>query len=302
MSLESCMRGRGWTFPTIETRLWPSPKIKEIIFSLSMQMSNYYFQSHLHCQIWTQKTFRFNRILLINNHLSWHWEGVIHEHLYCHLANSFEVLEGIIHSADAEDGHRQQDPHKYHKDAAILEAALKKDPGNSRYAFHLAQSYFNAHESALALKSYEKRIEMGGDPLEIFWSLYTMGYLQEVLKMPSEKIIYSYCKAYQYRPSRAEPLFRLTHYLFQSKHHLIGYALAKQAIAISLPNDLFFVECWIYEYGLLLTLANTAYEIGKYEEAYSIYQEVLSKPTLPDSSLKDVQHNLSVVQAALTRL
>jgi glycosyltransferase involved in cell wall biosynthesis len=272
---------------------------EQLLFSESFMLPD--LDKDCYFSILVQKNFRFNRILLVNNHLHWHWEGVIHEHLCCPQPNSFEILKEVIHAADTEDGHRQQDPRKCHKDAAVLEAALKKDLGNSRYTFYLAQSYFNAQETALALKNYEKRAEMEGDPQETFWSLYMIGFLQETLQMPSEKIICSYCRAHQYRPSRVEPLFRLIHHSFKSKHSLIGYALAKQALSIPLPDDFFFVECWIYEYGLLLALANTAYEIGKYEEAYSIYQEVLSKPTLSPSSLKDVQHNLSVVQAALAR-
>jgi glycosyltransferase involved in cell wall biosynthesis len=272
---------------------------EELSFSESFVLpdldKDYYFS------MLTQKSIRCSRVFLINNQLSWYWDGVVHEQLCSSQAYSSEILDEIIHSADAEDGHRQQDPRKYHKDAALLEVALKKNSGNSRYTFFLAQSYLNSHEYTLSLKNYEKRIEMGGEPQEMFWSLYMIGFIQETLKMSSEKIIHSYCRAYQYRPSRAEPLFRLIHHLFQSKHHLIGYALARHALSIEFPKDIFFIEDWIYEYGLLLALANTAFGIGKYEEAYSIYQEVLSKPTLSPSSLKDVQHNLSVVQAALTQ-
>ena len=57
---------------------------------------------------------------------------------------------------------QSQDSKKYHKDAQILEEALRKDPLNTRNIFYLAQSYLNAKEYNLALQNYQKRSVMGG--------------------------------------------------------------------------------------------------------------------------------------------
>jgi glycosyltransferase involved in cell wall biosynthesis len=218
------------------------------------------------------------RAFLINNHLDWSWTGVLHESIHApSTVTKYGFLPEIEIQAIAKDGFRSQDPNKYKKDAEVLEKALIDDPSNSTYVYYLAQSYFNAGEYALSLKNYQKRAEMGGWDQEIFWSKYLTANLQESLGMKPEEFIKSYCSAFEYRPTRIEPLYRISNYFLRNGGAVLAYAISKYALTISMPDDIAYMENWIYSYGLLLDHGNSCFELGKFKESEAAYREVLLK-------------------------
>lgn len=237
----------------------------------------------------------YQRLFLISTHFAWRWEGVLHETLISDEPKTFDLMEGVVNLSRTADGFRSQDPQKYAKDARILEAALEKDPTNSRYVFYLAMSYRNAGEYKLALQNYQKRATMGGWDEEVFWSLYQGALFQEYFRADSATVIDGYTKAYQYRPSRAEPLYRLANYYLQRGDYFLAYITAKHALSIQMPADHVFVERWIYIYGLHLTFANCAFEVKQYGEAAESCRYLLSQPDLPPEIRQTIQNNLKIV-------
>jgi hypothetical protein len=106
---------------------------------------------------------------------------VVHEYLDCGEAFTRRTLEGpriVI----AHDGARSRDPLTYAKDAALLEAALRENPGNTRNVFYLAQSYRDASNLIRARETYERRAAMGGWEEEVWYSLYQVAVLTERLQ------------------------------------------------------------------------------------------------------------------------
>lgn len=248
----------------------------------------------------------YQRALLINNSKDWSWQGVIHEKLVNPKEATFEVLQNVALSAEARDGHRSLDPEKYLKDAKILEKALIDDPYNAEYLFYLAQSYYNAKELKLALKTYEKRAKMEGWDQHTFWAKYQIPLLQEKLEMDPQLIIKNYCEAFQYRPTRAEPICCLAQYFYTQKNYLLGYLLAQFGMKIPPPNDFVYVEQWMYSYGLLAVLANCAFELGKYDEAAAVYDKIAQVENIPPSIYEQAKKTnrearLRVIQTRLTR-
>ncbi len=75
--------------------------------------------------------------------LPWRWVGVLHEYLTTNAPHRVETLTGAWIDRRHE-GARSRDPETFRKDAAVLEEALKQEPGNARYAFYLAQSWRDA--------------------------------------------------------------------------------------------------------------------------------------------------------------
>jgi glycosyltransferase involved in cell wall biosynthesis len=238
----------------------------------------------------------YTRTLLVNNHLNWSWKGVRHELIQCPAAKSHQILAGVTNLSRTEEGCRSQDPNKYLNDAIAIEKALQDEPTNSRYMFYLGQSYLNAKEHDKALKSYEKRAAMGGYDEEVFISLYLVAYLQEQLKMPAETITQSYWKAFHYRPTRAEPLYRLAAHYNQSKTPLLGYLVAKYGLTIPYPQDTLFVEPWIYDWGLQTQVGECAAHLGKMEEASEAFQKILSDQNLPADIRAIEEKNLSTIK------
>lgn len=242
---------------------------------------------------------RYVRVQLVNNHLDWKWGGVVHEAIDSAQAKTSGNLEGVANVVFT-DGFRSTDPKKYHKDALALEAALAKEPNNTRNQFYLAQSYRDAQEFEPALKNYKKRFEMGGWDEELFWSLMQIGLIQEWMNMDAATVIEGYKKAYAYRPTRAEPLYHLCNYYREKLGNCAeAYKIACQGLAVPLPKDILFVENWIYDYGLLLEYSIACYWTERYVEAQLASLLLLSKNDLPSNFRECAERNLLCIHSKL---
>ena len=165
--------------------------------------------------------------------------------------------------------------------------------------FELAQSLQAQNNSELALEAYQKRVALGGDDLEVFWSLYQIAALEQQLQTPSEHFIESYNKAYHFLPTRAEPLYRLAYYYRITANYNLGYLVAKFGLTLDKPNDEKFVEEWIYEWGMLMEYSLCAYYSGHYDEFKYACDEMLSNTNLPDHVHKCVVDNIKLVDLIL---
>lgn len=241
------------------------------------------------------------RVQLINNNLDWKWSGVLHETVDAPNLKSYAILAGIRDVVNT-DGFRSTDPQKYQKDAKILEEALKEDPNNTRNVFYLAQSYRDAKDYEPALKNYEKRVAMGGWDQEVFWAMFQAATLQEALKMPPEKVIEGYYKAYHYRPSRAEPLYRLAAYYRLNNDFPAAYLTSSTGLKVPLPNDILFVENWVYDYGMLFENSIDAYWVGRYDECQQACQKLLANPKLPPALKEQVEKNIAFANAKVLEM
>jgi tetratricopeptide (TPR) repeat protein len=208
---------------------------------------------------------------------------------------SYAMLEDVV-NAISWDGMRSQDPEKYHKDAQVLEKALEKDPTNTRNTFYLAKSYQDSNEPLKALETFKKRSLMGQFDLEVHWSLYQIGILEEKLNMPHETVVASYCKAYQSCPERAEPLYQLARYYNKCEKYVLSYVITQYALTLPEPKESLFLEAWIYEFGNLIEFSTAAYKIGKYEEAQKACVQLLSKSNLPEVIRPSIENNLSCLK------
>jgi glycosyltransferase involved in cell wall biosynthesis len=241
-----------------------------------------------------RNTVDYFRISLIKDDPCWFWIGILHEVIDSSKSMSGTFLSSIVKNSSTFDGNRSKCIHSFLKDAAILAEALLKEPHNSRYVFYLAQSYGRAEKYEKSLHFYKQRTSMGGDPFEIYASFYYMGLIQQHLGKDSAEWIDSYSRAYQCKPTRAEPLFQLADYFFRSNQLLIGYFLAKAASVLPMPSwdGHFYVS--IYEYSSLLVFARCAEGLQFTQEALMAYQQLLTRK-LP----QDIKQ---FVQTAIARL
>jgi len=237
------------------------------------------------------KTVESSRIFLAKTALPWKWKGVLHEELYCEsMKPTASYLGGIAIFADTEDGHRSQDPEKHLKDAAILQAALQTDPNNVRYTMFLAESYWTAGRYESALKAYEKRASLGEWDQEVYYSLYRAACCKQLLNMDAQAVIEGYTKAFQYRPTRGEPLFRLANYYLQLKNYALAYKTAKQLLSLKIPVNDLQIESAIYDYLSLALFVECAANLKKYDEAKSSAQAILLRKDIPTDIIEKVKH------------
>jgi glycosyltransferase involved in cell wall biosynthesis len=232
------------------------------------------------------KAWEWLRHFMVNNHLKWSWEGVIHEELKS--LSTQKQTEKVLHSAyilSNPDGYRSKEgvQQKALKDADLLEEELKKNPGNPNTIYYLAQSYDVGGNFPLALKYYEERarIDKEGEG-QIFASLLRMGVLQKSLNFDPAIYTNSYLQAYLYRPSRAEPLYYLANYYLETNQPGLTYLLASLALTIPIPHhDPCPLELPIYDYCLLLQVAYSAYLIKAYRHMHTACKQLLSQQNLP---------------------
>ena len=153
---------------------------------------------------------RYHRPQLTSNKLRFYYRGVLHEYVDCHDEVKTRDFARGFTNTPIQDGARSQNPNKYADDAKVFEEALKGevDPKDfNRYHFYLAQSYRDSQQWEKSLEAYLKRASLGGWNEEVFYSLFQVGRICEILKHSIDDVVSSYWQAYQAAPWRAESLW-----------------------------------------------------------------------------------------------
>ncbi|NMD70461.1 glycosyltransferase [Bacillus sp. DNRA2] len=218
-------------------------------------------------------TMQYNRKIkywltrLLKTSLPWHSVGVTHEYWDIDRAklpkesfiyiDSKGKLDSLIVN-DQEDGGSKTD--KFERDKQLLLQGLgdSKTPGflRGRYMFYLAQTHMCLGEYAESIHWYKKRIEVGGWVEEIYYSLLQIGLCYDFIANSTESneesfalALHYFQKAWETRPTRAEPLYHLARlHRINSNHHL-GLLFASRGKEIPFPNeDILFVDYHVYEY------------------------------------------------------
>jgi len=199
---------------------------------------------------------------------------------------------------DAQDGDRSEDLQKKHfRDANLLEEALRKDPKNSRTVYYLAQSYMCANEFPKALKYYQKRAQMGKMKEEVFWSLFSVGFLEQELKRPFAAIAGSYSAAYQWDSTRLEPLYNLAIYLKENGMVLLSYLVAELGAGIPRQSGYPHLQVQhVYDYSMLMAYAELTSALGRNDEALGLYTRLLSQPDLPEAVQQKIWQRFKPMQ------
>jgi glycosyltransferase involved in cell wall biosynthesis len=230
--------------------------------------------------------------------LDFRYTGVLHEVLVSPEKRSTARLNGIVYQRTS-GGARSADPNKFRKDAAVLEAALAAEPENARYAFYLAQSWRDAGELEKAIQVYERRAAMGGWEEEVYFSLHEIGKLSGRLGRDDALIIDAYVRAYERRPTRAEPLCNLAALLREHGRRVAAYPFARTAMEIPRPDDILFVDDSVYAWRALDEHAIAAYWAGHYKEGVASNQKLLSGRALPEKERARVQKNMAFCREKL---
>jgi glycosyltransferase involved in cell wall biosynthesis len=227
----------------------------------------------------------YTRRQLLRDGIPWRYEGVVHEYVTAPGTVSEEHLPGVTLVA-RHDGARARDAVTYRRDALVLEHALLREPGNARYIFYLAQSYRDAGDLELALRHYRRRAAIGGWDEERWFSLYQVAKLQERMEVAWPEVMESYLAAYQFRPDRAGPLFRIgMHYMARHEYHAAFLFLARaEAIPDPGPHRL-FVERTLYEYEIASQYAVAAHYAGEYGGAVATANALLRGGRLPEHAV-----------------
>jgi len=243
--------------------------------------------------------FTWWRNQLFKTEAEWHYVGVLHEYAGTNKPNPIIYkLDGNYKINARTTGARNVGitaVEKYSKDAETLKAALIDEPDNARYWFYLAQSYFDSQQFALAEEAYQKRISYGGWPEEVYYAMYRISISKALQDKPWHEIQESFLAAYNYRPTRAEPLFHIAQ-VYRMKFNMpaVAYIYAKMAADIPYPkDDILFIPDALYKFAVLDELAAVAYYAGRPDVGYMASKALLEQNRVPLDQLDRVNSNFA---------
>ena len=264
--------------------------------------------------------FEWWRNQIFKTGVGWEYTGVLHEYAHnptlgdkvkqARLQNPDYHIEartlGARNITSATDKTHIDAKTKYLRDAEILKSALTNpedpayEPKNERYHFYLAQSYFDAQDFKSAQEWYEKRAELGGWEEEVFYSWYRVAMCASLTEEAWPMVCQMFLRAWEYRPSRVEPLYQISRIYRLSGHPRLAYMFAKQALDIPFPQgDILFIPTEMYDWQVLDELASTAFYVGAFQEGYDACMKLLQDNKFPESERQRIMTNLEQYQLGM---
>ncbi|BCC29403.1 tetratricopeptide repeat-containing glycosyltransferase [Bacillus cereus] len=275
-------------------------------------------QYDIHIKYWLTR--------LLKASLPWKSVGVTHEYwdidrskVGANYNTRVARLETLVVN-DPGDGGSKAD--KFERDERLLLQGIN-DPETTpdlhiRYLFYLAQTYFHLSQFEDSIKWYKKRVEAGGWVEEVFYSLLRIGFCYEQLanrsankqhevteadekenaKKQEEQytalaVLY-FQKAWEYRPTRAEPLYQLARMYRLKSQNNIALMYALQGKEVPFPkDDLLFVDYHVYDYLFDYEISINAFYIPHKKHLGAASQKYLEskKEELPLHITNMVENN-----------
>lgn len=215
---------------------------------------------------------------LVRGHLPWRYEGVTHEYLTADQNHGQENVDALVIEDFADGGSRHD---KFERDARLLSAEHQRDPANTRTVFYLAQTMRDMKKTDEAIALYERRAQMGGWVEEVYYALLQVG----VLKADSDDwpgAMDAFSRAWDSRPERLEACYELAARLRRMRRHHSAHAIVRAGLDRKPPDDLLFIQPWVYRWGLLFEFSITAYWVGDFTGSLAACDRLLAMPDLPE--------------------
>ena len=236
----------------------------------------------------------YRRPQLFANRLAFRYRSVLHEFLDIPATARSHVAAAGLHIVYGGDGARSRDPHKFARDAALLEAALagEADPFlRARYTFYLAQSLRDSGQFGRAIEAYLARAELGFWDQEVFESLLNAGKLMAREGAPTEAVLAVLDRASATVPERVEALHAAALICLQRGEWALGLAAAERGLGRPRPEAGLFLQPWIYAIGLLDEFAVNAYWAGRDMDCLVACALLLSREDLDAATRERVRAN-----------
>lgn len=213
---------------------------------------------------------------LIRGDKPWRYEGAAHEYLTTDGEITREVLENasFVNHSDGADSSR-----RIERNRRLLEQDLKTDPENPRTIFYLGQTYRDLGKTAKAIRFLRKRLELGGWDEEIFYCQYQIGKL--LLPTHPDEGIRTLLGAWQYRPSRIEPLVCLATYHRERDEHYLAELYATRAYGTPYSKDVLFVERDAWSWRTAFELSISSWYTGNQKLSLALSHKLLESGNLP---------------------
>jgi glycosyltransferase involved in cell wall biosynthesis len=227
-----------------------------------------------------------------NNKCGWKWKGPVHNYLVAETCENNYTKESVnidilhiksnIHGGAKSHGVTSEE--KYLRDAKLLTEHLEKNPNDTRTIFYLAQSYRDSGKHELAMKWYKKRIELGGWPEEVYYSMYTYAICKgRTGKYDFETdLLHDFLKAWNYRKCRLEALFVIVNTYRLNGAYKRSLAYGMLGLGIEKPDDLLFIQKDIHDYRFIDEVSISASKCKYYDIAKTLGEKILTEKRYPE--------------------
>jgi hypothetical protein len=199
------------------------------------------------------------------------------------------AVQSIVQPADV--GSRNVDPYKHVLD--LLLAKVERNPEDARSVSLVAATYFDSGDFVNARKWYARRAETvsSRSAEEVYFAMYRVAASMQELAEPWPDVQDAYLRAWEFRPSRAEPLYAIAWRYRVDGRYELGYLFAEQAAHIPLPDEDLFIGAEIYAWRATDEQAICASWIGKHTEAFTLCRHLLARPHIPDGDRQRIAGN-----------
>ena len=218
----------------------------------------------------------WKRMPLVDNHIKWYYEGVMHEIIATKEHYETKLIEGdyFIATNVEVSARNKRGSLKFVDDAKLLEEAFeKKDHLQTRYCFYCAECWRFSGNKENAIKWYKKTLTLLGWIQERYWSCFQLGHLYRDLNEP-EKSFYYYALSYEYDDNRQEALYEIIHKSRLAGKHNIALAYYKLLKPIKDKGNKLFVINHIYDYSLDIDISISGYYANEFYLAIKSFKNL----------------------------
>ncbi len=222
---------------------------------------------------------------LIRSDREWSFVGRTHEYLDCAAPIVSDRIPQLVIEDHADGGSRSD---KFERDRVFLEQTIAENPDDLRALFYLALTLRDLGESDTAIDMFRQRALLGGWDQEVFYCLYQIGILQ----IPSDpnSAILQLLAAWNYRPSRAEPLLELARLHRQRGEYTLSALYASTGLSLPPTTDSAFVHNEAQAWALRFEHAIALYHLGFFADALELNDQLL-RDGVPRDMEPWVHHN-----------
>lgn len=229
---------------------------------------------------------------LFRDGLQWRYEGAVHENPVGDPAYVSERLDGDYYIHARCLGARSRDPKRHQRDRELLLADVERNPGDVRAISHLARNYAGTGDFTNARKWCVRQIEMDVSTERIYHAKFLLAESMARLGCPWPDVLDAYLRAWESRPSRAEPLHAIAVRCREQERYQLGHHFAERAAQIAFPEGDSLVEsAAIYAWRAIDEQAICASRIGSHTEAFVLCRQLLARPDIPDEDRQRISRN-----------
>ena len=227
---------------------------------------------------------------------NWKYVGACHEYIHAEGVTTSELprLEGAF-IRHLEDGKRS--PQKLQRNLELLLDEAETNPGNARNIFYVANTYFDMGQYGAASSWYARRIMIPDWDQETFYSHYRYAQCSE--RQDSDYALVLHTAAWNFRPSRIEPLVALARLYRARKEFHAAYMVTGIAVKTPMTTDSLFVDAQAWEWDAPLEHGIACLATGRNKEAVETLALLVGKPG-PEHLRQGAVANLRVALSKLT--